>query len=120
MRVLICGGRDYAGRSKLSEVLDRLHRERPFTCLIQGGARGADDLARLWAKRVGVAGLQFDADWQTHGKAAGFRRNGEMLTEGRPDLVVAFPGGRGTADMIRQSRAAGVAVWDVELEEMLS
>ena len=36
-----------------------------------------------------------------------------MLEEGRPDLVVAFPGRSGTAHMMRIARAAGVAVIDL-------
>jgi hypothetical protein len=36
-----------------------------------------------------------------------------MLTEGKPDLVVAFPGGRGTADMVRRAYAANVIVKEI-------
>jgi hypothetical protein len=35
-----------------------------------------------------------------------------MLEYG-PDLVVAFPGGRGTADMVRRAKAAGCEVLEV-------
>ena len=72
--------------------------------VIHGGARGADDLARQWGEiSVGIEGVEFRADWTAHGKAAGMIRNQRMLDEGRPDLVVAFPGGRGTADMVRRA-----------------
>ena len=50
----------------------------------------------------------FPADWKVRGRAAGHIRNQQMLDEGRPHLVVAFPGGRGTADMVRRARAAGI------------
>jgi len=33
-----------------------------------------------------------------------------MLTQGKPDLVVAFPGSKGTENMIRQAQTAGVPV----------
>jgi hypothetical protein len=36
-----------------------------------------------------------------------------MIDQGRPDLVVAFPGGRGTADMVRRARAAGISVIEI-------
>jgi UDP-N-acetylmuramoylalanine-D-glutamate ligase len=36
-----------------------------------------------------------------------------MLAEGKPDLVVAAPGGRGTADMVRRARDAGIEVVEV-------
>jgi hypothetical protein len=48
------------------------------------------------------------ADWEKLGRSAGPIRNQAMLDEGRPDLVVAFPGHHGTADMVRRARAAGV------------
>lgn len=36
-----------------------------------------------------------------------------MLRDGKPDIVIAFPGGRGTADMICQARAAGIRVEEI-------
>jgi hypothetical protein len=54
------------------------------------------------------------AQWKKHGRAAGPIRNQRMLDEGKPDLVVAFPGGRGTADMIRRAERAGVPVQQVQ------
>ena len=49
------------------------------------------------------------AQWAKYGKAAGPMRNQEMLDSGI-DLVVAFPGGRGTADMLDKARLAGVVI----------
>ena len=53
---------------------------------------------------------RFPADWSEYGKAAGAIRNQQMLDEGTPDLVVAFPGGNGTLDMVRRSQRAGIKV----------
>jgi hypothetical protein len=53
---------------------------------------------------------RYRADWAKHGRAAGPIRNKQMLEEGKPDLVVAFPGGQGTANMMSQVREAGVRV----------
>jgi hypothetical protein len=47
----------------------------------------------------------YHADWQL-GRKAGPIRNQRMLDEGRPELVIAFPGGRGTSDMTARARAA--------------
>lgn len=113
MRVLVCGGRDYDDLVGVSIVLDTMHVRKPFTALIGGGARGADAGAATWAWHVGVPIEQFPADWETHGKAAGPIRNQRMIDEGRPDLVVAFPGGKGTADMVRRARAAGIEVREI-------
>jgi len=53
------------------------------------------------------------ANWAGLGRKAGPIRNQEMLDQGRPNMVVAFPGGRGTADMVRRARGAGVEVIEV-------
>ena len=85
--------------------------------IIEGGAKGADTLAWKWARHFLGKGseysVQFRARWDMHGKAAGPIRNKQMLDEGKPDLVISFPGGRGTANMIKQAKAAGVEVMEV-------
>jgi predicted Rossmann-fold nucleotide-binding protein len=112
MRILVCGGRDYRNVSAVINALAALHAKRPITALIEGGAKGADQIARAWAEQCGWPVLTFKADWQRHGKRAGPLRNARMIAEGRPDGVIAFPGGRGTADMVSQARAAGLTVWE--------
>ena len=113
MRVLVCGGRNYRGLEPDQHVgmtLHDLHLQRPIAALIEGGSSGADSTARHWAKSAGVRSVTVPADWHTHGKAAGPIRNQRMIDDFKPDLVLAFPGGRGTADMVRRARAAGVEV----------
>lgn len=111
-RVLVCGGRDYHDVRTLTRVLDSL--DPPPTLIIQGGAFGADACASEWAYKRNVLERQFPADWKTHGRAAGPIRNQQMLDDGKPDLVVAFPGGTGTADMVRRAKAAGLKVIEVK------
>lgn len=113
MKVLICGGRDYHDHIRFNEVLNKLHKEAGIDVVIEGGAKGADMLAANWAYTNGVARESFLADWENQGKFAGPARNQRMLDEGRPDIVIAFPGGRGTADMCRKARKAGVEVYEV-------
>lgn len=110
MRVLICGGREFQDVTWLWSVMDGLHAQSPISEVIAGGAKGADTLGAEWAADRGIPCRVVMADWNTHGRAAGPIRNQRMLDEGRPELVVAFPGGRGTADMVRRAREAGVAV----------
>lgn len=88
--------------------LDRAHASRPIKMLIHGAARGADTLAAEWAAARGVTAEAYPANWDLHGRSAGPIRNRRMLRKGKPDVVIAFPGGAGTADMIRQAKAAGV------------
>ena len=85
-----------------------------MTEIIEGGAKGADKLAREWAASRGIPVRTFKADWRRYGRGAGPQRNEQMLDEGKPDLVVAFPGGSGTASMMRLARAAGVRVQAVK------
>ena len=119
MRVLVCGGRNYQDRDRVFRELNKLcgeiSDENPLGTvplhIIHGGCRtGADDFADQYAI-VHWCGLSiFPAEWAKHGRAAGPIRNQRMIDEGKPDLVLAFPGGRGTADMVRRARAAGVEV----------
>jgi len=119
MNILVCGGRDYLDYKTLTKTLDSIVSivEDPDTILIiQGGAKGADFLAKVYAYCWGWGGLmcrEFPADWKQYGKAAGGIRNQQMLDEGKPDLVVAFKGGTGTADMVRRAKEAGVEVMQV-------
>ena len=110
-RVLVCGGRHYSDSRHLGRVLGAL-ATRP-TLIIHGDATGADELAQRWARRQRIPDRPFPADWGAHGRAAGPIRNQQMLDEGQPHLVVAFPGGAGTADMVRRAEAAGVTVLKV-------
>ena len=111
MRVLVCGGRDYHDRQQVFDVLDDLRE--PATHIIHGGARGADTFGRDWAKERKVPYTTFRADWGKLGRAAGPIRNQKMLSEGKPDLVVAFPGGKGTADMVSRAKKAGIPVIEI-------
>jgi hypothetical protein len=113
MRVLVCGGRNYTHLGRLYWCLDSLHHERGFTLLIAGGARGADTLAAEWAAARNVPFKIYMAEWKRLGRKAGPIRNERMLNEGKPELVVAFPGGRGTAHMTRIAREAGVEVIEI-------
>lgn len=108
MKILVCGGRTYREGPRLFSYLDALHAEVGVTLVIHGDARGADRLAGGWANQRGIEQRAYPANWEKHGKAAGFRRNEEMLRRGQPDMVVAFPGGPGTRSMCDLARAAGV------------
>ena len=112
LRVLVCGGRTFEDRKVLNRVLSALHAEQPFACVIEGDARGADWLASAWARHNGVCNIKVPPHWSQLGKRAGHVRNGWMLEHCSPDVVVAFPGGAGTANMVQQAHAAGVQVID--------
>ena len=113
MKVLVCGSRDFADEKLLFDALDVAHEFGPITQVIHGAARGADTLAGEWAEgRIPVRA--FPAKWGEYGRAAGPIRNRQMLVEGEPDVVIAFftdeKTSRGTANMVKQARGAGVPV----------
>jgi len=126
MRVLVCGGRDYGFR--LDTTGKKQHNQEhweclygeldkyipDFTCLIAGGATGADQMAERWARDRQLPYLIFPAQWYKYEKKAGYLRNKQMLDEGKPDLVIAFPGGKGTAMMVKLAEEAGVEVIKIE------
>jgi hypothetical protein len=115
MRVLVCGGRDFTNAKLLDRILTAMHGFEPFSVVILGAARGADDLALAWADRQGVPVETYPANWQALGKAAGPIRNQAMIDHGKPELVIAFPtGGPGTEDMIRKAIASGLIVLDCQ------
>jgi hypothetical protein len=114
-RLLVCGGRAFADDALLAEVLER---HIPIDWLIEGEAPGADRMARNWAVQTGVPVLKYPADWDRYGKAAGPIRNQFMLDDGKPTHAVAFydrPRGesKGTADMVRRLKKAGVPVEEI-------
>lgn len=118
MRVLVCGGRDYPDRHAVWRELDRLCEAddahplgKVALTIIHGACRtGADRWADEWAVINWSKFEEFPADWDRYGRAAGPIRNQRMLDQGKPDLVLAFPGGAGTRDMIARALRAGVRV----------
>lgn len=130
-RIVVTGGRNYGfvpphtPLDAFREAKDRADRERArfdqimdaaldrllLTHLACGRCRtGADELAMRWTKRRKVPFTGFMANWKQFSDAAGPERNGRMLREFRPDKVLAFPGGKGTADCVRQAGALGIEV----------
>lgn len=113
MRLLVCGGRDFRNWNKLCDTLDGVRIHRGFIShVIHGGARGADELAGDWARMRAIQEVICPANWNLQGKSAGHIRNQAMLGL-LPDLVVAFPGGRGTESMKRLARGSEVEVLEV-------
>jgi hypothetical protein len=141
-RVLVCGGRGFGERLRgvmfgsfqyiddsyridretklLNETLDGVAGLRTGVLIHGACATGADRHADIWARRHGVLIERFKANWYPNGrsggidKSAGPRRTQLMIDKGRPDLVVAFRGGSGTADCVARARAAGIKVIEVE------
>lgn len=124
-RVLIYGGRNWDNQARVDQVLDALHAQLNFTLVINGGQVshkstneidshffGADWQAAVWAGRVKIPVKYYHANWVQDGlyrKRAGPERNQRMLVEGKPEVAVEFPGGKGTQDMHDRLVAAGIS-----------
>lgn len=113
VRLLVCGGRDYQDEKHFRAWMTMLRLKYVVACIIEGGARGADAHARAYAIRAGINYEEYKADWNGLGRAAGPIRNTQMLSIGKPDLVLAFSGGRDTVDMVAKAKAAHVKTIEV-------
>lgn len=123
-RVLVCGGRRYDDFQRVCVVLDEILRQLGVELLIHGDAGetdpvtgkvvGADRQAGLWARSRGVPVQSCPALWHVYGSpAAGPIRNGQMIIDHHPTLVIGFPGRNGTANMLRQARFAHIPTVDL-------
>lgn len=116
--IIVCGGRDYEDRERVFHALDMLHAREPITLIVHGACRrsgeremcGADRWAHQWALARGVKPEPHPAEWDMWGEKAGPMRNKQMAEMGAHGCV-AFPGGRGTANMVRHAERFGIPVW---------
>lgn len=110
MKVLVCGDRNWINEAPIRERLSKLPKD---TIILEGGARGADTLARHAAEFLGLKVIEFPADWDKYGRAAGPIRNEQMIDEG-PGLVIAFhpdiSKARGTADTVGRAKRRNITV----------
>lgn len=110
VKVIVCGGRNFRSPAHVFSELEYMHGIYKFTALMQGGASGVDRMARDWAAtHPEIDRYVCRADWKTHGRAAGPIRNAKML-QWKPDMVIAFAGGAGTANVVAQAKKAGINV----------
>ncbi len=131
---VICGGRSYGRvppgiaddlrehyealaareRARLVQVLDAAVMRLGLDRMAVGDATGADALAAAWAEQRAIPFTVFVADWSRLGNGAGPERNLRMLNETKPDFVIAFPGSKGTRNMVGLAEKAGVKVYRVD------
>lgn len=116
-RILVCGGRNYHNLETVFMFLDGLANNQipePISCIITGMAQGADSIALTYAYKRNIHAEKFPAFWKRDGRKAGPIRNQQMIDEGKPDYVVAFPGGIGTLDMITRAKIHNIKVIEVK------
>jgi len=137
LKIVVTGSRNYSCSAK---DFDRFMQRALILCdlarqefhvdtqhslkLAQGGAKGADELARRWCSEQDpnrVECVTYEADWGTHGKSAGPKRNIHMLRDFDPELVVAFwngqVGGSGTHHCLKEAATLGIPVLVVPINK---
>lgn len=96
--LLVVGSRGFHNYTLLSIYLDKCINNNKDICIVSGGAKGADELAKQYALRNKLEYKEFKADWDKYGKSAGYRRNEEMhkfISENeRERKVIAFWDGK--------------------------
>jgi hypothetical protein len=112
-RVLVCGGRANDRAYVNKKLTQYVNENGPIAVLIHGAGGNTDLEAKNWACQNGVKMEEYPAEWKVYGKSAGPIRNQYMLENGKPEVVLAFAGGRGTADMKERARKAGVPINEI-------
>lgn len=104
MKTIIAGGRDYFFSLEDEAFLDSL----PITEVVCGCAKGADTCGEEWALERGLPVKRFPAKWDKFGLGAGHIRNRQMALYA--EVVVLFPGGKGTASMHKTAKELGLTI----------
>jgi hypothetical protein len=107
-KILVTGGRKFSDKEAIYNALDLYIINPGSTCIIHGGADGADTLAEEYCEEYGIPSMVMFPRWTKFNKAAGTIRNRWMIEFGQPTMALAFPGGTGTANMVSQLRKAGI------------
>lgn len=121
--VLICGGRnlnniivwEWLEKYAIKKLEEHFNSHIKIDKVITGGALGADRGGSQWAISNNLYLIEFLANWKKYGKSAGIIRNKEMLNIGNPNIIIAFPGGNGTNNMIKISREKGIEIIYAEI-----
>lgn len=109
-KVIVTGGRDYNDFVMVTDILDFIKPD----LVIQGGATGADSQARNYCAEWHIECLTYEADWNKFGRVAGPIRNKQMCSEHQDAIVIAFPGGKGTENCIKEAVKLNMIVMRVE------
>lgn len=79
MKLLIAGSRNFQDFKMMEEKLDFYLSANKANEIVSGRAKGADMLGEKYAENRGIQVKVFPADWETHGKRAGYLRNEQMV-----------------------------------------
>ncbi len=108
IKLAIIGGRDFQDYELVKATVAKVKSE--IVAIVSGGAKGADSLAERYAREHGIPVEVYPADWNKHGRRAGFLRNQDIISA--CDAVIAFWDGvsAGTRSSIEIADKAGKSV----------
>ncbi|SCM79818.1 conserved hypothetical protein [uncultured Pleomorphomonas sp.] len=113
-RIIVRSGPKYQNADRVFLVLDRAVKNLGMTVLIHSDAKGAESIAAGWAGLHGIETVLLQVDSKLYGKTSVPMLNSKMLEEGKPDYVIAFPGGWDVDDLIRKAHEASVKVYEID------
>ena len=109
IKLAIIGSRDFEDFALLEREVLAHFDVADISLIVSGGARGADKLGEVFAKKYKIETLIFLPQWDVYGKSAGFRRNKDIVENA--DVVMAFwNGSKGTAHIIKLAEESGKKV----------
>ena len=103
MRTIIAGSRTITNPHVIAKAIAQADWE--ISCVVSGTARGVDKLGEQWAEANGVDIDRYPAQWDTHGKAAGYRRNVVMAENADAAIVIWDGKSKGAKHMIDIAKA---------------
>jgi len=112
MKLIVAGSRGFDDYQLMVRSINSFRATHPrVTDIVSGTARGADKLGERYAEEHNMNIVSMPADWNTHGRSAGYKRNEEMAKVS--DACICFWDGvsRGTSHMIDLAKE-----YDLDLE----
>lgn len=105
MKVIIAGSRHmpFSRYPLIQQAVDKSGFK--ITEVVCGMARGADMFGAKWAYENKIPVKKFPANWDEHGKAAGYIRNAEMAQYADAAIIFIWDGSSGSVDMDRKMRS---------------
>lgn len=108
MRTIIAGSRDCTAYRDVDTAVAECGWTP--TLVLSGTARGADQLGERWARINHVGVLEYPADWEAHGKSAGYKRNEQMAANAEALIALWDGRSKGTKHMIDIAKRKGLRV----------
>jgi YspA, cpYpsA-related SLOG family len=109
MRLIVCGGRHFRDMALVEKALRRINAVRQIDVIVHGGSAGIGMPVETWGREHDVHIIRYPP-CRSPGRSGDSKRDEFMLLDGRPDAVLAFPGGRRTKAFVELASAQRIPV----------